>query len=193
MSKGPGWYNNSYGHRLAAKGVKTTPEGMYIEADGVKLKWVKQDKEVAKQLIMQWKNDYAKQKALEFLNMQDTRPLVVTKDQVVWGLGGKVTDKWGNDWKHISIYDRPFDKDPLEGTIAINMSPHYTNKDFNYLNMQKGVTNWKIIRNPLVASSSTFAPLVSTLGIKVKGIEFSELRQYYDEINVRVNKTLKRK
>lgn len=179
------WKNESQRHSMSQKGIKTAQ----MEADGLRFKGLRMPRNEVEKLIHSWKNEEAKQKALHFLNTSKRRPLVTTKDQIVWGLGGEIQDSYGNKWTNIAIYDRP--NQPIEGTKSTTILPHMTKKDFDFLSKTRGVTHWNIRRNPFVASTSSFAPLVSTLGIKIKASSFQELDAYSDNVNKKLKAVLK--
>ncbi len=182
------WKGEKQRHQMSAKGIKTTQDGMYYDAEGVRLKWVKYDRAAVEKAINHFKNEGARKKAQQFLNDHRKRPLVVEKDQIIWGLGGDVEDGYGNDWRQIAIIDKRVNF--LEGTMSLSVSPHRRTKDFAYLDKIVGVGKWKLMRNPLTTETSALAPIISTLGIKIKGETFGDLDSTRKEVNKRINKKL---
>jgi hypothetical protein len=174
-----GYTGRSTEHSLNSRGIRTA-NNVY-EADGLHFKGLKQTRAEIEQLIRGFKNSDARDQALNFLNSQKKRPLYATKDVVVWGYDN-IEDYYGNTWKNIAVYDKSYEF--IVGTKAVNILPHMTKKNFSFLNELAGVSEWNIVRNPFVASSSTWAPAVSTLGIKIKADDFNDLNMYSESINM---------
>jgi hypothetical protein len=180
MKQKKGWRKESQRHQLASHGIKTDLKAKGYISNKIN-NWAENKQNNAIISISKWKNEYAKQLALDYVNAKAWLPKGNFNKEVGFGGLHPYKDSFNNKWSQITVYDKS-DK-PLEFLKLIIIPMITRKKNFNVLNNIEGV-EWEVIKNPLKVSSHlgdnkrTYISYATLIGPNIQLITEGDLKIY---------------